>query len=210
MAEGARTAVVADEWDLVRAGIATVVADLGLDVLHDTREAREALFFAEEDGVDLVILGVTNDLGPREVVRRTRGMRHQPKLVLLLAGGELHQLAQLISAGCHAILLRSTSEPDLGDAVTAVLRGERYIHQPLVPVLAGAVTATEQTADLLTGRERDVLTALAKGGSNQTIADSLFLAPETVKSHLSRVYAKLGVSGRNEAVARAVAMGLLG
>ena len=93
---------------------------------------------------------------------------------------------------------------------SAVLRGERYIHQPLVPVLAGAVTTTEQTADLLTGRERDVLAALAKGGSNQTIADSLFLAPETVKSHLSRVYAKLGVSGRNEAVARAVAMGLLG
>ncbi|MBW8827384.1 MAG: response regulator transcription factor [Acidobacteria bacterium] len=195
----------------MRAGIATVVADTGVDVLHDTREAKEALFFAEEDDVDVVILGVTNDLSPREAVRRAKALRNIPKIVLLLAGGELHHLAQLISGGCDALLLRSTSEPDLANAVGGVLRGERYVDPALVPVLSGSITTTADTnGGLLTGRERDVLAALAKGRSNRAIAEDLFLAPETVKSHLSRVYTKLGVSGRNEAVARAVALGLLG
>lgn len=203
--------MIADEWDLVRAGIATVVADSGVDVLHDTREAKEALLFAEEEGVDLVILGITNDLSPREAVRRAKTLRTSPKTVLLLAGGELHHLAQLIATGCDAILLRSTNEADLSAAVAGVLRGERYVDQALVPVLSGSLTTTGSTADsVLTGRERDVLAALAKGRSNRAIAEELFLAPETVKSHLSRVYAKLGVSGRNEAVARALALGLLG
>jgi two-component system nitrate/nitrite response regulator NarL len=203
--------VIADEWDLVRVGVATVVADAGVDVLHDTREAKEALFFAEEDGVDLVILGVTNDLTPRESVRRAKALRPAPCTLLLLAGGEIHHLAQLIATGCDAILLRSTTEPDLAAAVGAVLRGERYVDHALMPVLSGSLTTTGDTAvSLLTGRERDVLAALAKGRSNRAIADDLFLAPETVKSHLSRVYTKLGVSGRNEAVARALALGLLG
>jgi ATP/maltotriose-dependent transcriptional regulator MalT len=61
----------------------------------------------------------------------------------------------------------------------------------------------------LTAKEREVLTMLASGSANKAIADALFVSQATVKTHLSHIYAKLGVSDRREAVARAVELGLL-
>ena len=81
----------------------------------------------------------------------------------------------------------------------------------LLPALVGMVGPQEvpDQVALLTPKERQVLVWVAKGHSNKEIAEELFMAPGTVKTHLAHIYAKLGVSGRHEALARAVALGLL-
>ena len=81
-----------------------------------------------------------------------------------------------------------------------------------VPALVGMVGPQEvpDQVALLTPKERQVLVWVAKGHSNKEIAEELFMAPGTVKTHLAHIYAKLGVRDRHEAMARAIALGLLG
>ncbi len=80
---------------------------------------------------------------------------------------------------------------------------------PADPALAGAERSGSHR-EVLTRKELEVLARLAEGRSNREIADALFVTPATVKSHLAHIYVKLGVTGRQEAMARAVALGLLG
>jgi DNA-binding CsgD family transcriptional regulator len=75
--------------------------------------------------------------------------------------------------------------------------------------MVGPQDAPDQTA-VLTPKERQVLAWVARGHSNKEIAEGLFMAPGTVKTHLAHIYAKLGVGDRHEAMARAIALGLLG
>ena len=83
-----------------------------------------------------------------------------------------------------------------------------------MPALVGVVSAgTDQSRGdpaVLTTKEHEVLARLADGLSNDDIATAMYVSPATVKTHLSHIYAKLGVGTRHEALARAVALGLLG
>jgi ATP/maltotriose-dependent transcriptional regulator MalT len=82
----------------------------------------------------------------------------------------------------------------------------------LLPLLVGVLGAPDDGDEddgPLTPKELEVLSRLADGRSNKEIADALYVAPATIKTHLAHIYAKLGVTGRQEAVARAVELGLL-
>jgi DNA-binding NarL/FixJ family response regulator len=108
--------------------------------------------------------------------------------------------------------MRSASSDELGEAIDRIRRGERYVAPALLSSLVGVVTPTVEVYGdtVLTSRERDVLACLAQGRTNRQIATELFVGVETVKSHLSRLYAKLEARDRHDAVARAFASGLLG
>ena len=96
-----------------------------------------------------------------------------------------------------------------------LLDGERVIAPALLPSLLGQappklVEASNAAACVLSQREREVLERLAQGLTNREIAGELYVGEETVKSHLSRLYGKLQATDRRDAVARALALGLLG
>ena len=95
--------------------------------------------------------------------------------------------------------------------VDAARKGDRTSSPALHGALSGAVALPaldDRTAEVLTSREREVLVLLAEGRSNREIAAALSVTLATVKSHLVRIYAKLEASNRNEALARAVVLGL--
>jgi ATP/maltotriose-dependent transcriptional regulator MalT len=92
------------------------------------------------------------------------------------------------------------------------MKGERVVAPALLSTLVGAMGPVNEDVDesSLTVREREVLALLAEGQSNREIASSLYVSLPTVKTHLAHIYAKLGAKNRNEALGRAVALGLLG
>src|SRR5687767_9866365 len=145
-----------------------------------------------------------------EVVRRA-GRR----VVVLLDHPGREELTAILSLGVDAVLVRSARPEDVADAVTRVEKGERVVAPMLLPLLVGALAASdadddEPVAGGLTRKELEVLARLAEGCSNREIADALYITPATVKTHLAHIYAKLGVASRQEALARAVALGVLG
>jgi DNA-binding NarL/FixJ family response regulator len=207
-----RHAVVVDEWPLVRLGLRAILEPLGALVEHTDR-ARDGLHALAGAGVDLLIVGTVTDLTQSEAIYSAKQLRKPLIVVALVAPGSRAEVGRLLGAGADALLERSVGDEELEDALQRLAAGERVLAPSLVPALLGAVDdggGAQVGGGLLTAREREVLARLAEGRSNAAIAAAMHVTPATVKTHLAHIYEKLGASDRNEAVVRAVALGLLG
>ena len=210
MTSVATRAVVVDQWALVRIGIAAVLTGRGIEVVAEAEHGRQGIADLRATGADLLVLGNHLDRPALDVVTEAASLTPPPKVALLLTNPNRAEVAALLAAGADALLVRSAAGEDLADALDRIDRGERVIAPALLPLLVGAVNLSDAPADsLLTSKEREVLAALAAGRSNQEIAEALFVTRATVKTHLAHIYAKLEAKDRHEAVARAVALGLL-
>ncbi len=206
------TAVVADELGLVRAGVAAVLAERGIVVVGHTRSGRELVSLATFERPDLAVVGAPADLDAADVVRRLVRLRPHPEIVVLVPPAQEHVVRYVLAMGATGVALRSVETDELGTVVDAVRKGERHVVPGLHHALAGDLklpALDDRTAEVLTTREREVLALLAEGRDNREIAAALSVTLATTKSHLARIYAKLEAKNRNEAVARAVALGLL-
>jgi DNA-binding NarL/FixJ family response regulator len=205
--------VVIDGWALVRLGIATVLHGAGARVVAEEASARDGLLRARSLDAGLIVLGSASDLPLAEAIRQAAALPGRPKVLVLVSSLGPDDAPALMAAGPDGVLLRSAGADELADAVRRLGEGERVVSPALVPLVMDAFgPAGDGAPDAgpLTTKEREVLARLAEGRSNQEIATALFITPATVKTHLAHIYAKLGVKGRHEAVARAVALGLLG
>jgi DNA-binding NarL/FixJ family response regulator len=210
--------VVVDEWPLVRLGIGQALRSLSIRVVAELSGASDAARRTAELDAGWLLLGSHRDIATADVVRRARAAEVPPKVVVLLDHVSRDTLATLLTLGVDALLVRSLGPEELADAIGRVDKGERVVAPALLPLLVGVLGTTGFGADHdedpvdgpLTRKELEVLTRLAEGRSNKDIADALYVTPATVKTHLAHIYTKLGVAGRQEAVARAVELGLLG
>ena len=199
--------VVADVVPLVRVGLTTVLRAEGHDVVVEVASAREVAKAVVGNAPDLVIVGVLNDLSIAEMARQVREVGHGVRLVVMLQRAPRDTLADLLAVDVDGLLARSIAPEELCRAVDRVLAGERYID----PVLVSGDAPDEELEPMtLTAREREVLGLLAAGSSNREIASALFVSLPTVKTHLAHIYDKLGARNRNEALGRAMTLGLLG
>ena len=205
-------AIVGDELELARLGVSAVLRAQGLEVVAETHSGRELASVAAFEQPDLVVVGQPADLTLVDTVRRVLRVRPRPPVVALVAAGQEDVVGMLVALGTRGIALRSGSADELAVVFASVLKGEPYVVPALHPALAGAVKPrplAERTTELLSTREREVLACLAQGRSNREIAEALSVTLATVKSHLARIYAKLGASNRNDCLGRAVSLGLL-
>ncbi len=200
------SAVVADVVPLVRVGLTTVLRTAGHDVVADVSSARDVAKAVIEHAPELVIVGVLNDLSVADLARQVREVGHGARLVVMLQRAPRDTLADLLAVDVDGLLARSIGPEDLCRAVDRVLAGERYIDPALV---SGDAPDEELEPMTLTAREREVLGLLASGSSNREIASALFVSLPTVKTHLAHIYDKLGARNRNEALGRAMTLGLL-
>ena len=208
-----RQTVVVDEWPLVRLGLQTILESLGARV-SGADVARDGLRAVSDAEADLLIVGTITDLTPSEVIHRAKQLRKSLIVVALVAQASRAEVGRLLGAGADALLERSVGAEELEDALRRLTAGERVLAPSLVPALLGAVDGgggaqVSGGGGLLTAKEREVLARLAEGRSNAAIAAALHVTPATVKTHLAHIYEKLGAGDRNEAVVRAVALGLL-
>ena len=217
----AGTAVILDRSALVRHGIATLAREAGLTPRVLTGSTSDALGGLRPG--ELLIVGACPDAEPHSVVRRAKG---DPARAVIVLADELDRASVLkvCTAGADAVLDRAAREVDLADAMSSIAAGHRHLGPTVLDVLmpprsAGATTARDRPSDhldvvlarsvRLSGRERAVLELLATGRSNREIAGALHIGVETVKTHLSNVYVKLGVRRRDQAIAAALRSGLL-
>lgn len=210
------TAVVVDEWPLVRAGMVQALRTAGITVVAQSGTGEEGVRQVQTRGADYLLLGAHGDLPPTEAARRAKALAAPPRVVVLLEQVDRQELSVLSAAGVDAFLVRSVHPADLAVAIGRVIKGERVVAAPLVTLLVGNLSLDERADDpagevarALTRKELEVLVRLAEGRSNREIAEVLFVTPATVKTHLAHIYAKLQVDGRQQATERAVALGLL-
>ena len=202
--------VVADAVPLWRAGVVAVLVGAGYDLKGEAASAAELpdllLRGESEWGNGFVLVGSVADWAPEETVVRIRALAPDARILLLLARGARQALADLLNLDVDALMARTIGATELTDAMDRCRRGERVVD----PALVSSDGPDEDVeASTLTAREREVLTLLASGQSNREIASALFVSLPTVKTHLAHIYAKLGAKNRNDALGRAVSLGLL-
>lgn len=210
------TAVVVDEWPLVRVGMVQALRSADVAVVAQVGTGEEGVRQVHARGAGYLLLGAHGDLAPAEAARRAKALATPPRVVLLLEQVDREELSVLAAAGVEGFLVRSVHPAELAAAIRRVIKGERVVAAPLLSLLVGGLGrdggGEEAAVDMgttLTRKELEVLVRLAEGRSNREIAEVLFVTPATVKTHLAHIYAKLGVAGRQQAMERAVALGLL-
>ena len=211
--------LLADDHDLVREALELLLyrSDPTIEVVH-ARSLHEALGKAAEPGrIDFILLDVRmpgmNRLAGLQVMRQ----RHPDVPIALITGLENAEIAQdAIDAGAAGVIPKAISGKGLLAAIQLMLSGQRYIpdprllNGPAADVNGEANGATEGEMGKLTDRERGVLSLLTSGVSNKEIARELAIEVVTVAVHLSRIYRKLGVVNRTQAVRKAMEMGFPG
>ncbi len=206
-----RLAVVADELELVRLGIAAVLGPLGIGVCGECRSGGEAADLASYMLPDLVILGSLSDGTTLSGLRQVRAINPPPLTIGLLSRAGDTDVALATAIGVNGLAIRSGGLTDLAVLIERVLKGESVVVPELHVGLIGDlhVRSAEHGLGGLSARECEMLSFLAQGRSNREIAALLSISLATVKTHLVHLYSKLGVNNRNQALARGVELGLL-
>jgi DNA-binding NarL/FixJ family response regulator len=219
------TVLVADDQEIVRDGLAAVLdAAVGirvLDVVADGRQAvdRTARHRAAGEPVDVVLMDIRMPV--LDGLAATRELlavpADPPTRVLILTTFDLDEYVyDALHAGASGFLLKDAPRAELAAAVRVVAAGEALFAPTVTRRLVADVvgrgrrdpTAARRVA-ALTPREREVLALVARGLANREIAADLVLAEQTVKTHLGRVFAKLDLRDRAQAVVLAYESGLV-
>lgn len=201
------SAVIADEWGILRGGVGSVLDQCGIGVRGQAATARDAVTLVDGGPCDLVVVGRLGSTSPAEVVRELRRRHPRVRTIVLLEGDRRDEALAAIDAGASVVLSRSATEAELREGIARARRGEAFIAPAILAAVGGP--ATRRAEDALTDRELSVLGQLVEGRSNQEIASALFIGVATVKTHLTRIYEKLNVQNRVQAVGRAVELRLV-
>jgi len=209
--------VVVDDQELMRAGFRMVLgAQDGIDLVGEAGDGAEAVRLAAELRPDVVLMDVRMPvLDGVEATKRIVDAGTSRVLVMTTFDLDEYVYAAL-QGGASGFLLKDTPPAHLVSALHAVADGDAVVSPSVTRRLldrfvsvGGGPLRDESTLDVLTEREREVLVLIGKGLSNVEIADKLFLSEATVKTHVGRILAKLGLRDRVQAVVLAYETGLI-
>jgi DNA-binding NarL/FixJ family response regulator len=206
---------VVDDHAMFRAGLVGLLATLdGVSVSGQAASGQEAIDAITAAQPDLVLMdihmpGINGIDATREIVRRSPHVR----VVMLTMHEDDDSVFAALRAGALGYVLKGAKQDEIARAIHAAAHGQA-IYSPAVArqILSWFARASNDApADLLpelTPRERDMLTAMAQGKTNQELAAQFFISEKTVRNHVSNIYTKLHVRDRTEAVLRARRAGL--
>jgi DNA-binding NarL/FixJ family response regulator len=205
--------ILADDHQVVRQGIRQFLVAAGIEVVAEAEDGEQAIQFIEQRRPDVVVLDIRmphkNGIEVARIVRE-RGL--SVGLLVLTAYDDDPFVLAALEAGVNGYVLKTADAEEIVQAVRAVHQGVSVLDPEIVPKLMRTLAATPQATlpdEQITDREQDVLQLAARGLTNKAIGLSLGISDRTVQGHLRKIFEKLGVASRTEAVVRASQMGLV-
>ena len=205
--------LIVDDHGVVREGLrAFLELQDGLEVVGEAADGRQALAQAERLRPDVILMDlVMPHLDGVGAMRELRRRMPEIRVVALTSFLDEERLLPAIQAGAAGYLLKDAEPAEVVRAVRAANEGQAIIAPAAAARLVDAISQSKGASprDRLTAREREVLELIANGRSNKLIALELGISEKTVKAHVGRVLAKLGVADRTQAALLAVREGLV-
>ncbi|MFD6199345.1 response regulator [Mycobacteroides salmoniphilum] len=204
--------VVGDDHPLFREGVVRALTGSGqIEVVAEAEDGAGALALIREHLPDVALVDYRMpELDGTQVAAAVRRDELPTRVLLLSAHDDAAIVYHALEEGAAGFLSKESTRAELVSAVLDCARGRDVVTASLTAGLAGEIRKRAQPAGpSLSAREREVLRMIADGLTVPTIAKQLFLAPSTVKTHVQRLYEKLGVGDRAAAVAEAMRRGLL-
>ena len=209
--------VIADDQDLVRSGLAMVLEARGCDVVGEAADGRQAVEVVRRTQPDVVLMDIRMPVLDGIAATRELTEAGVPSRVLVLTTYDLdHYVYGALRAGAAGFLLKATPPDRLVAGVETVAAGESLLAPTLTRRLIeehvrrpAPNTGVPPALRELTERELEVCALIARGRSNDEIASELVVAEATVKTHVNRILAKLGLRTRVQVVVLAYETGLV-
>jgi len=207
--------LIADDHAVVREGTRRILEqDQRLEVVAEAGDGEEAVRLATRFKPDVAIIDIAMpNVDGIEATRQIKALCPDTTVLILTAYDDDQFIFSLLEAGAAGYLLKSIRGRELIDAVRSVHAGESVLHPAIArKVLNRFVPSSgkpikEESLDVLSQREMEVLKLAARSLSNQDIADELCLSMRTIQGHMGHIFNKLQVSSRTEAVIRALKEG---
>jgi two-component system, NarL family, response regulator LiaR len=209
------TVMIVDDHEMVRRGACSYLeAQADISVVAQASSGEEAVKFAQEFIPDVVLMDlVMPGMDGIEATRRVKNASPRTQIIILTSFHQDEYIFPALQAGAISFLLKDVMASELLEAIRRAARGEATLH----PRIAARVIKTFRSMDpeeatpftTLTERELEVLKLIAKGYSNDKIADQLVISVGTVKGHVSNILSKLHLVDRTQAAAYAWQEGIV-
>jgi DNA-binding NarL/FixJ family response regulator len=201
--------LLADDHPVVREGLrGMLAAEPDIDVVGAAASGAEAVALCRSLAPDVILMDLRMPDGDgTEAIGKIRAEHDMVRIIVLTTYDTDADILRAVESGAAGYLLKDTRRADLLQAIRAAARGETV----LAPVVAGRLVSRVRgpLAETLSPRETEVLALVSRGLTNLQIGRALFVSEATVKTHLMRACAKLGVAGRTAAVTKAMEIGAL-
>jgi DNA-binding NarL/FixJ family response regulator len=205
--------VLVDDHGVVRAGLRMYLqGQPDLEVVGEAGDGATAITCVQDLAPDVVLMDLQMPgMDGVEAIRHIRAAEPEVEVVVLTTFLDSARISAAIQAGAIGYVLKDVPPGELADAIRAAARGEVHLAPAVQRLLMQAMAHPNQAAaspEMLTEREREVLTLLAAGRSNKEIARHLRVSERTVKGHVGGVLGKLGLASRTQAAIYAMRHGL--
>jgi DNA-binding NarL/FixJ family response regulator len=210
--------VIADDQGMVRSGFTTLLnSEPDIEVIGEAVNGQEAIVRAAQLRPDVMLMDVRMPvLDGLQATREITAMPGAPRVLVLTTFDLDDYVYQALRWGASGFLLKDASARELADAVRIVAAGDALLSPGVTRRLIAEFARmgaprgpSRDSMDGLTERECEVLALVARGLSNGEIAGRLFVAEQTIKTHVSRILMKLGLRDRTQAVVLAYESGLV-
>jgi len=198
--------LLVDDHEMVRIGLAAVLdTEDGIEVVGEASNGYDGIRMATSYRPDVILMDlVMEPIDGVETTRQILEVHPDCKVIVLTSFIDDSKLYPVIEAGAFSYLLKTSRATEIADAIRAAARGQSVIEAQVAAKMMNRLRQPkseqkQQLHDLLTEREMDVLKSVARGLSNQEIADELFIGVKTVKFHITNIFNKLEVEDRTQA-----------
>ncbi|MEM8531387.1 MAG: response regulator transcription factor [Chloroflexota bacterium] len=201
---------VVDDHPVVRHGITSMLRwEKGLEVVGDAEDGLEAIQGILDVEPDVVLLDLRlPTLSGIEVMQRVRSQKPNVRFLVLTTYDTDQYIGLALAAGAKGYLLKDATPDELSRGIHSLMQGGAAL-EPSVAARLLRMNDQDSSHEELSQREIAVLELLVNGASNKAIAAHLTLSENTIKTHISRIFAKLGVQSRTEAASVALQRGLV-
>jgi DNA-binding NarL/FixJ family response regulator len=205
--------LIADDHQVVRSGIKSLMAGTEIEVVGEAASGDEAVRMAEKLQPDIVLLDIRMpDVDGLTALGRIKMTHPKMAVVMLSTYDNPTYVARAVALGASGYLLKGATRDELLASLRKVASGEDSWTRDELRRVTGALATPRMVADVevpLTQRESEVLRQLAFGLTNKEIGQALGISYETVKEHVQHILRKIGVTDRTQAAVWAVRKGLV-
>jgi DNA-binding NarL/FixJ family response regulator len=203
-----------DDHQIVRNGLSALLAPLkDMQVVAQASSGREAVTLARRDSVDVFVMDIAmSDLNGLEATKRIVADNPAAKIIMLSMHAGEEYVVRSLQNGARGYLVKNAAPEELEAAIRKVANGGVYLSPSIGDTMRTHIlskSATSQSQDALTSRQREILQAIAEGTSTRNIAEKLCISPKTVETHRSQIMQKLQIDNVPGLVRYAIRHGII-
>ncbi len=193
-----------DDHEMVRIGVSAYLSSLpDIDVAGEAGTGEEGVALALSLRPDIILMDlVMPGMDGIEATKRIMAEWPEAKIIIVTSFIDDEKVYPALEAGAISYMLKTSKASEIADSIRDTHNGQTVLEPEVTDKIMAKLRKPKKQAlhDELTSREREILLWMAKGKSNQEIADELFIALKTVKTHVSNILSKLQVQDRTQAV----------